>query len=281
MTEAVLSTDAAFTYSDFMWWWMQRSTDESRLAAMLGSYWDESAVDGGSPVSVVGGILLNHKGYSSLELEWSRVIARYPSLGQRYVHMKDFGQNEKLSAYPLDEKRRLLGELVRVINDCKAASIGSTLSPSQYKSSFASFLSGDDEKLSIHGMCFLQAMVIQGGIAHNHNYQHEIPFMLDEGCPDRSDIDEAHKFIRTKFQPSSPSCPTYAGGLTWEDDKKFPQLQAADLIAWSVRRRSAGFKFSGGTEPLADIFDSAHIERNFEQAWIDEIATNLRRELKR
>ena len=135
----------------------------------------------------------------------------------------------------------------RQTNSNKDFSVGSSLTPEQYRNQF-SFLRKkrrggrvEDEGLSIHTACFLQAAVCQAKWAEGQGYSYDIPFMSDEGCPDRKDIETAHDFLVRLFPDYLPPFPTHAGELTWGDDKKVPALQAADVVAWAVRRKAAGF----------------------------------------
>ncbi len=174
----------------------------------------------------------------------------------------------------------------------KLASIGSTLDPADYRREF-SFLKKaknkrykpeNDELMSIHSACFLQAAVIQSKIALAMRYGHDIPFMLDAGCPDRACIDKAHAYLKEEFPhefvfEDGSQVKTYAGGITWEDDTKFSALQAADVVAWAVRRKASGKSFSGGTEPLEGILVDRHADQHYAGASIQESAANLRARL--
>jgi hypothetical protein len=101
--------------------------------------------------------------------------------------------------------------------------------------------------------------------------------MFDQGCPDRPDVDAAHGYV-INFQ--SPA-PLRIGTIAWADDKKFPALQAADTIAWAVRRRAAGMMFKNGYEPLEQIFDGLHKEADFNESLLAQVGAGLRVKLKR
>jgi len=244
---------------------------------MLGSYYDESAVDGSGPVSAIGGLGLLHPNYTWLGIEWNECLEKN-DIGQGYLHMKDFGEHGCLHDYPTTKRRKLFLGLTKIINEHKQFSIGSTLSPEEYRIHF-SFMSKKGppggRRLSIHSMCFLHAAVAQSGWAEAAGYKLDIPFMLDEGCPDRTDVDIAHRYLREQY-PAEAAYPNRAGGLTWEDDKKFPSLQAADVIAWTVRRKAAGAGFDFGYEPLLEILDEFHYPAIFNDGTMKKIAMHVR-----
>ena len=224
--------------------------------------------------------MLNRRQHDWLRSEWNLAIGR-AGIGKSFIHMKDFGEHGALASFPIDRKRSLLADLADIIADRKQFSIGSTLTPEEYKVNF-SFLSKEaDEYLSIHSACFLQAAITQAKWAEDIGYLYDIPFTLDEGCPDRDDIDKSHRFLIRDYPGYHPPFPTHAGDLTWEDDRKFPSLQAGDVIAWAVRRKAAGLPFNAGCEPLLGIFDDRHLYSHFKKDWMEEAASNLRVKLER
>jgi hypothetical protein len=285
---SVLSIDTASACSEFISLWPHHSGDPERIAVMLGSYYDESAVDGSGPVSAIGGLVLDYKQYSDIGLEWNRALARH-DFPQSYIHMKDFGDDNPLANYPHDLKRMLLTDLAWIIEDNKFFSVESTLTPSQYKEHFGflkkarigkKYKEDEDERLSIHSACFMQAAVLHDKWAEECGYEPEIPFMLDEGCPDRDDIDRVHTDLRFNLL-DRPVVLKHLGGIMWQDDKKIPALQAADVIAWAVRRKAAHMDFDKGTEPLTRIFEKLHMPSHFEGEWMKESASRVRGRLGR
>lgn len=264
------------TYREFAWWWLHHSDSPERVAAMFGSYFDESAVDGSGPVSAIGGLMLDGGQWFDLSREWDRALASR-NFPKKFVHMKDFQQHGELANYDVEEKRKLFQKLAWIINDNKNLSIGCTLSPEDYKTLLPAVLGKNGKpkrEITIHGVCFLMAATAQAKWANGQKYEHDIPFMLDGGCPDRADIDNAHVFFCKDFPRLRPDVITHAGGLTWGDDTKFPALQAADVIAWAVRRKTAGMQFSNGTEPLEEVIDpKRHIDAHLLIEWFHETAS--------
>jgi hypothetical protein len=267
MTSSVLSTRSATDYQEFMWWWLHHSDDPERLACMLGSYFDESAIDGSGPASAVGGLILDRHSYGNLAIDWE-VALEVNKLPKKYIHMKDFGQHGELASFPVDKQRALFFDLATVINEHKYYSVGSTLTPSEFKRHQPKL--PKKHQMTIHGTCFVQAAMIQARIAEHDRYPHDIPFMLDRGCPDRKDVDTAHTFLSGGFPDFLSGFPSHAGGLTWENDEKFAALQAADVIAWAVRRRAAGESFGWHYEPLLAIINIKrnHFELKCLEAWM-------------
>lgn len=54
------------------------------------------------------------------------------------------------------------------------------------------------------------------------------------------------------------------GSLTFDKDDCVPALQAADVIAWAVRRRATGYEFNAGFEPIeATLNERGHTSAVF------------------
>jgi hypothetical protein len=53
-------------------------------------------------------------------------------------------------------------------------------------------------------------------------------------------------------------------------------LQAADLVCWAVRRRSARYSFTGGFEPLETILDAhGHNQSPIPEAFMRDLLERL------
>jgi hypothetical protein len=65
------------------------------------------------------------------------------------------------------------------------------------------------------------------------------------------------------------------GSLTFDDDKLWTPLQAADVIAWASRVKAQGDQLTNGYEPLTGLFDEAHIQEPYPEKSMDEFATRI------
>jgi hypothetical protein len=258
--------------SEIAWWVMHHSLHADRMAAMITVYLDESTINPGtnSPVAVVAGLLFRQQDFFWIETPWKK--AAFKHLSQYSIHMKDFGLHGKLNWVSSKTKEALFRDLVKVIRDHKFLSIESTLTHAEYRSAFG----GVDKRyqFSIHGLCFMQAMMAIGKWADHFGCTYDIPYMLDDGCADRKALDEIHDFAKNVFQVEHGVM--HVGPLAWGDDEEIPALQAADVIAWAVRRKEAGESFDEGYTPLLDVFQEGHLPQHFEAEWIGEIAQTIR-----
>jgi hypothetical protein len=165
-----------------------------------------------------------------------------------------------------DHRRALFADLLRIINDNKRFSIAATLTTDLYKQRFSEAFT--ENEMGVYGMCFLVLAVMLGKHAEATGYQEKIPFLMDTGNPYKGHVVDVHKFLTTSFQDIYP---VHAGRLTFSTDTDDCALEAADLIAWTVRRKLVG-RFDHGFEPLVDLLAEQHMEQQLE----DEV---MRREI--
>ena len=62
------------------------------------------------------------------------------------------------------------------------------------------------------------------------------------------------------------------GSLTFDDDKFWTPLQAADVIAWASRVREQTGKFDNGYEPLSALFDEWHEQESVSESELSQMA---------
>jgi hypothetical protein len=237
------------------------------MANRLGVYLDESATDGGTPVAVVGGLLLDWCRYAWFDIEWGKALA---SAGMTAVHMRHIGKKGYLKGVSLPEKRAVFEKLVSIVNEHKDWSIAAKLSAEDYKRHF-SWL--EEQGLGLYATCFLLTAVQQGKQLDSEKYPYALSYLMDDGNPYKDQLIEVHGYMKTKFE-NAAAC--RCGALDFGDDEKIRPLQAADVISWTVRRRATGMPFRKEFEPLEGITVPKHLELEFKAEWMAEISDALR-----
>jgi hypothetical protein len=243
------------------------SPDKKTAAVRL--YLDESGGDDpGTPHAVVGGVLINYSYFLHFEEEWDRMLETHGFTPP--IHMKEFGPHGRFADISPCCRRELFLEIVELINSHKIASIAATLSNEEYKANI-------DEKVrdefSVYGMCFILSVVMNHKLAVHKSYGERIPFILDTGNPHKGHVVSAHAAM-IEWQKESF---LHVGGLHFEDDKDFGILQAADVVAWGVRRRTTGKPFGYAFEPIRDILNKqeGHGEADWKAEWLKEMSEGV------
>ena len=252
---------------------MHNSDDAEKQTAAVRIYLDESGTrDPGTPTAVVGGVIINRSHYDHLEPTWFDILMRHNVSPP--VHMKEFGPNGKLGWLSVKQRRELFAELVPLINSHKIASISATLSNSEYEENCPPELR---EGLGVYGMCFNLAVMISHKLADGR-YEGRIPFILDAGNRYAEHVRGAHsamlEFQKEKF--------LHVGGLYFDLDIDFGVLQAADVIAWGVRREESKKTYPPGLEQIGELLlkEHAHHNNEWKAEWLADLGDWARAILK-
>jgi hypothetical protein len=186
--------------------------------------------------------------------------------------MMEFGNHGTLAHLRSEERRALFTDIVPIINRNKVFSVASTLSAANYRKHF-----DDLTGVSMYGASFVQVAMINGTGFRSVGKKDPIKYRLDDGNSYTLDVVEAHKHLLE----NEILHPVSMGDLDFDSDHNCAALQAADVVAWSVRRRLAS-ALKSGFEPLANLFhDDHHIEVEYKEEWMKGVADSLRAKRQR
>src|ERR1700728_4200211 len=104
-------------------------------------------------------------------------------------------------------------------------------------------------------------------------YPFELPYILDDGNAYGAQVERAHKHLAEECQPAIP-----LGSLDFGSDATSRHLQAADVVAWTVRRKRAEDPFRDYLEPLETIFTKNHVYVRFNPEWMAEISEQMKKQ---
>jgi hypothetical protein len=228
-------------------------------------YLDESGTDQSeSEIAVVGGLLLKMSESYWLGEELRKCLAKHSVPWP--LHMREFGTRGKLRDVRSEDRRAFFTDLVKIINDNKTYSVASSLSCEKYKQAFDGLT-----ELSMYGASFVQVAMINGIQLRNGGSKDPVTYRLDAGNRYKDQIVEGH----TVLLASEEQHPLNIGSLEFDSDSNVAALQAADVVAWAVRRKLA-LALKSGFEPLADLFDDYHVEVEYNQEWMTGVADTIR-----
>jgi hypothetical protein len=226
-------------------------------------YLDESGTDNNSDVAVVAGVVVNMKYSYWLQRDWLACLFRHDIASP--FHMRECGKERFRKVYG-NTLKRVLSELVAIVNEYKTLSVASTLTSNHYRRSFDGIT-----ELSMYGASYAEVVMINGVKSRQDGYYDKIRYCLDEGNIYRPQVEQAQDFLLSTEHKS----PLNLGDLRFESDTEFCALQAADLVSWSVRRKLTT-KLKEEHAPLEELFDARHVQVNYEKEWMDNVARNLR-----
>jgi hypothetical protein len=249
---------------------MHKVHSSEKEVAAVRLYLDESGTrDPNTPQAVVGGMLINYSHFLHFEESWDELLAEFEI--KPPLHVKEFTPHGRFAHINPETRRYLFAKVVELIDSHKIASLAATLTNAEYEQYVAKEIR---DRFSVYAMCFNLVVMMNHKLAEGR-YVGRIPFILDSGNPYAEHVRGAHagalECQREQF--------LHVGGLFFEDDANLGVLQAADIIAWGVRRRASNRHFPNGLEPIACIFDSGHNENIWKPEWLKTLGEGLLREL--
>lgn len=244
--------DSIEEYLKYLWWTMHHSDDPNLQAFAVTCYLDESGTHDSSPYTVVAGLILNRHNFISLGIEWQRLLCEMRIKSP--IHMKEFGRPHGELGYLTDDERYLLfANIAAIVNSHKIISIAGTIDQQQYRE----ILKIDKRKqMSPYGLCYAICAIKNHHNANYNKYDKNIAFVLDDGCENSGHILTTHRVLK-EWQKKEPY---HMGSITFADDKNVPALQAADIIAWGVRKRLLKEPFDKGYNYIENIISENHVE---------------------
>jgi hypothetical protein len=255
-------------YRREVWSIMHRTDSPNTASSALRLYLDESGgSDPNTPVAIVAGVLITREWFEEFENSWDSLLADYGIAPP--LHMKEFGVHGRLGHLSICCKRELFGRVADLINSHHTKTISASISNAEY---IELIPSAARKKFSVYGMCFILVAFLNHLLAQANSYEDRIPFILDTGNPYKNHVVEAHAWM-IESQREDPSDFLNVGALTFDDDKDFGILQAADVVAWATRRKrtQGGSGLTGHYAPLEKIFNQNHIY----ETWTPELLSKF------
>jgi hypothetical protein len=188
-------------------------------------YFDESGSHQGSPVLCVAGYLLDSENAKLLTKEWDEVLG---SKGLTHFRMVDCAHgNGEFAKLSKDDRIEVAKALIEIIKARMLRGMGAMIVAERY-----------DELMPYHpnlggsySYCIWNCLIGIGEWRKEANYQGDMAFFFESGHASQS---EANRTMDLAFR--SPESRAKLGYVshTFVDKKKFPAVQAADLLAWQM-----------------------------------------------
>ena len=219
----------------------------------LTAYYDDSGTDAASPVTVIGGPVMSERAFVEFEEKWSLLLESYeipPPL-----HMKDFYQKGKHGGLSTDIKMELFGKAAGIINEFKLFSLSISV-PQQV---FNSVLPKEVRKKLIgpYALAFFCAVLANRDFLNASKLygNRTISYLVDHGTKERWQLLAAWDAVKEASISQGGSRNT--GSIAFDTDARISALQAADVVAWSARRRSVNGQLEREFAPLGKVLDES------------------------
>jgi hypothetical protein len=251
-------------YLEEVWFTMHHSDNPNTRSLFVRCYLDESGTHDQSSWAVVAGLLMDRDGFLSLDDEWIAHLNKFHL--PRPLHMSEFGNPQgPYSKLCYEQKVDLLTGAVSIINRHKKYSIAGVLNKDNYETHVASHVR---KGFSQYGFCFVLCAVRNHAILEDVKYRDDIPYILHHGNPRKGDILGAYEAC-INWQKKRPF---HMRTIQFDDGNLLCALQAADMVAWGVRRKLSNLPFENGYEPIIDLFKGKHEQPEWTGKMLREIS---------
>jgi len=197
---------------------------------------------------------MSKRPFTRLDALWGKMLSDYRIDS---LHMADFVRpyGRYIGMYP-ELKLALFAKAVKTIKANAEYSLSVDVPLPDYRRSF----SKDFQRniLSPYAVAFIGMCQFNAKLARGNRYPDKLSYVMDTGNPYSGQVQLGHAFqvfVEKAFGQR------FTGRLTFESDDGNTALQAADVISWSVQRRSAN-ALTGEFAPLEELFKSRHTRDN-------------------
>lgn len=216
----------------------------------LTSYYDDSGTDDLSPLTVIGGPTMPKDMADGLTDAWPNLLHLYRIENQ--LHMTDFVRpHGKNIGMHYEMKIAFFSEVARTINEHKQYSLSIVVPQADFKSLVPAL--ARKEFMGPYAFAFFLAVMANQGVAtHRRDRDTVTAYLVDDGCAGKEQLSAAHSYLLELERRGGGF--RHTGAMGFDTDDRVPALQAADVIAWSARRKALN-QLNDEFAPLAIVLD--------------------------
>ncbi len=203
---------------------------------MLKAYADDSGSDGSGAPYFLAGFLMGSEHWAEFSDAWKVQLDRSPQIDyfRMFEAHNGSGQFAKREFFQREVRERKVRDLLEVIESCGPFGIFSTVDWREFRSSHKPFVSGAATN-PYHCLVPWLLDSVMAWQQFNEAFPAPVDFIFDE---------QGEKLAHTvrSVYPQVKACVSESvaemmGGLPeMKDDRKCLPLQAADMLAWNLRR---------------------------------------------
>ncbi len=211
---------------------------------MIQAVFDESGTDAEAPYVTVAGYISTVQRWERFSAEWRETLRAF---GLTRFHMVDFAQRVREFA-SWDEKRRVrvFNRFARLIDKHVRFGIGFAVVKADFERIVLPYIS-EQHPLHEPYIWIIKCLVETLARAQSRGRipRRPVALILDKGCHSAA---LAHRYIES-LQVTAPKWGNVVASVTSSVNEEFPPLQAADIIAYEVRKYVADYEARGKKIP--------------------------------
>lgn len=242
-----------------------------KLLAMLQAFVDDSSEDGGARRLYLCGYINSISQWELFSDAWDAALKADPAIG--HLHMVEAeGLRGEFAGWTRGDADKKVLMLAKVIASFSPWSIQCCVSKTDHKETLGS--------VSPYGMsnpyyaCFYGVILAVARVHAANNVSVPVDFVFDEQGNIGHDAALMYEWTKARMEPGLQN--VLGGSPIFRNDKLVLPLQAADMLAWHVRREASGLD-TGPERPAMTILrgDLRHVELDITRPWLELLAQQM------
>jgi hypothetical protein len=248
-----------------------KNNRDAALMVMFKAYFDDSSSDEETKIMVLAGCVQSYKVWANFSIEWEAALAQSPSI--KYFHMREARHLEgEFLRWKARDRDNKIHYLASVIDSYRPWTLVVWVSRKEHDAilkPIAPFM------IRHSYVALFYAVILK--LAHLHNdmgIHLPVEYVFDEQGPIGEDAALWYRHIKSW---QSPEIAAVMGGTPkFENDKMVLPLQAADMLAWHVRRRKERPNEDCAKFPTGPLENLTCAEVHITQDFMTKIADQMK-----
>ncbi len=224
---------------------------------MLKAFIDDSGSGGDSPWYVLAGYVGTVEAWDAFEGPWSEVLDGPPKLEYfKASEAESLRSDGQWAGVSKGERNRRLDLFINVIGKFATRAFHARVMQTDYNEVIKHYVPAKWD--NAYFFLFIGFMAAATSIEKHAGSGQPIEFVFDSADKKRIQNPSLQLYDQCAYLPQFGG---RVDNIHYEDEKKFLPLQAADLLAWQIRRR---FSVEGDMRPQFEMALNAPAERPYE-----------------
>lgn len=200
---------------------------------MLKAFVDDSGSGGDSPWFVLAGYIGTVEGWDRFDGEWQKVLDGPPCIEYfKASEAESLRPDGQWAGICKEQRNERIDELIRVIGRCSTRAFYVRTKTQDYNEVIKPYIPPQWD--NPYYFLFMGSIAAATSVEKHDGMGEPIEFVFDHGCKKRIERPSLSLYGQVAHLPQFKG---RVANIHYEDEKLFVPLQAADLLAWQIRRR--------------------------------------------
>jgi len=229
--------------------------------SLIEAYFDESGSHAGSPVLCVAGYIIDSESAQALSVAWEDALEPLRHYGVTHFHMKDCAHgNKEFSNVPGGERIELVKRLIAIVNENVELGIGVMCVEPLYDQLMPQHYNWGNA----YNYCLWRVLRGVRGWMDSVGFSGDAAYFFEAGHKSQT---AANRIMNVAFQTEGQRRLYRYISHSFVEKKKFPPVQAADLLAWQM---FSDWRHGSEKKPRRKDFAALIAQKNHRVQFLDE-----------